>query len=41
MDAIKKFAGEDVNLAKYYDEDKDFLLKFEPNVLYYKVVWRS
>ncbi len=24
--------------AKYYPEDKDFLLEFEPNVVHYEVV---
>ena len=41
MDAIKAFAGEDVTAAKYYPEDKDFLLEFEPNVVHYEVVGDS
>lgn len=41
MNAIKGFVGEDIDIAKYYKEDKDFLLEFEPNVLHYKVVGRS
>lgn len=28
IDAIKQFAGEDYDRAKYYEEDKDFLLDF-------------
>jgi heme-degrading monooxygenase HmoA len=28
--AISGFAGDDVEVAKYYPEDKDFLLEFEP-----------
>jgi len=28
-EAIKKFAGEDYEKARYYPEDKDFLLEFE------------
>ena len=38
FDAIKGFAGGDVNTAKYYPEDKDFLLEFEPHVVHYEVV---
>jgi len=41
MDSIKAFAGEDVEAAKYYPEDKDFLLEFEPNVVHYEVVGQS
>ena len=41
MDAITGFAGDDVEAAKYYPEDKDFLLEFEPRVLHYAVVGRS
>jgi len=41
MDSIKAFAGEDVEVAKYYPEDKDFLLEFEPKVVHYEVVGQS
>jgi len=41
MESIKAFAGEDVETAKYYPEDKDFLLEFEPNVVHYQVVGQS
>ena len=41
MDSIKAFAGEDVEVAKYYPEDKDFLLEFEPHVVHYEVVGQS
>ena len=41
MEAIKGFAGEDVEVAKYYPEDKDFLLEFEPTVVHYEVVGHS
>jgi len=30
IESIKKFTGEDYEKAKYYPEDKDFLLEFEP-----------
>jgi len=38
MAAIRAFAGEDVRTAKYYPEDRQFLLEFEPTVLHYDVV---
>jgi heme-degrading monooxygenase HmoA len=38
VDAIRGFAGDDVELAKYYPEDKEFLLEFEPTVVHYEVV---
>lgn len=41
LESIKAFAGEDVETAKYYPEDKDFLLEFEPNVVHYEVVGAS
>ena len=41
MDSIKAFAGEDVEAAKYYPEDKDFLLEFESRVVHYEVVGQS
>ncbi|HSB00786.1 MAG TPA: antibiotic biosynthesis monooxygenase [Anaerolineales bacterium] len=41
LEAIKGFAGEDVEAAKYYPEDKDFLLEFEPTVVHYEVVGHS
>ena len=41
LEAIKEFAGEDIEKPKYYDEDKDFLIEFEQKVLHYKVVGKS
>lgn len=41
MEAVRRFAGEDYERAKYYEEDKDFLLEFEPNVQHYRIVWSS
>ncbi len=35
--AIRRFAGEEVDLAKYYPEDHDFLLEFEERVTHYEV----
>ena len=37
LEAIHAFAGEDVLKAKYYPEDKDYLLEFEPEVVHYTV----
>ena len=37
LDAIKTFAGEDYERARYYPEDKGFLLEFEQNVQHYEV----
>jgi heme-degrading monooxygenase HmoA len=38
MDAIRKFAGPEPEKARYYPEDKDFLLEFEPQVTHYEVL---
>jgi heme-degrading monooxygenase HmoA len=32
LNSIEAFAGADVSRAKYYPEDADFLLEFEPTV---------
>lgn len=36
--AIHAFAGEDIGLARYYPEDRDFLLEFEPGVEHYELL---
>jgi heme-degrading monooxygenase HmoA len=41
LDAIRSFAGDDVEQAKYYPEDKEFLLEYEPRVVHYEVAGRS
>ena len=41
LESIKGFAGDNVETAKYYPEDKDFLLEFEPKVIHYEVVGQS
>lgn len=38
FDAIKGFAGADVERAVYYPEDDEFLLEKERNVSHYRVV---
>ncbi len=37
-EAVRAFAGSDVLKAKYYPEDRDFLLEFEPEVQHFEVV---
>ena len=41
LDVIRAFAGDDIELAKYYPEDDEFLLEFEPRVVHYEVVGKS
>ena len=36
LEAIKGFAGEPVERAKYYDFDPDFLLRMDPEVEHYE-----
>lgn len=37
FEAIEDFAGADISRAKYYPEDADFLLEFEPAVEHYEL----
>jgi heme-degrading monooxygenase HmoA len=37
LESIAAFAGDDIERAKYYPEDRDFLLEFEPTVAHYTV----
>jgi heme-degrading monooxygenase HmoA len=41
LSAIKSFAGDDLEKAKYYPEDDEYLLEFEPRVVHYEVVGHS
>ena len=34
LESIKKFAGENYEKARYYSEDKKYLLEFEENVIH-------
>lgn len=34
-ESIQAFAGKDFEQARYYEEDKKFLLEFEPNVIHF------
>jgi hypothetical protein len=36
--AIRRFAGDELTKAKYYDFDPDFLLELEPEVTHFEVV---
>jgi heme-degrading monooxygenase HmoA len=38
MDAIRTFAGDDVERAHYYPEDRDYLLELEPTVTHFEVL---
>jgi len=37
MESIRAFAGDDVELARYYPKDSEFLLELEPRVMHYEV----
>ena len=36
-EAIRQFAGENINRARYYPEDHEYLLKLDPEVRHFKV----
>jgi heme-degrading monooxygenase HmoA len=36
-DVIRAFAGDNIEVARYYPEDKRYLLEFEPGVVHYEV----
>jgi hypothetical protein len=38
LEAIRRFAGDELTKAKYYDFDPDFLLELEPEVTHFKVI---
>ncbi len=40
VDAIRKFAGDDINQARYYPDDKKYFdeADLEPNVVHYQVL---
>ena len=37
VDAIKRFAGNDFQMAKYYAFDRSFLIELEPRVRHYTI----
>jgi len=38
LQAIRRFAGDDLDRAVYYPRDREFLLALEPHVAHYEVV---
>ncbi len=38
VEAIRRFAGDDYNRARYYPDDDEFLLEREPFVTHYEVL---
>ena len=38
LGAIRRFAGDELTKAKYYDFDPDFLLELEPEVVHFEVI---
>ena len=40
LDAIRTFAGDDIERAHYYPEDGEYLLELEPTVTHYEVLER-
>jgi heme-degrading monooxygenase HmoA len=38
LDVIKGFAGDDIEIAKYIPEDREYLLELEEKVLHYELV---
>ena len=41
MDAIRRFAGDEPERARYYPEDPDYLLEMTPLVEHYEVAWHD
>ncbi len=37
-ESIRAFAGEDLEKARYFPKDREFLLEFEPHVTHYEVL---
>ena len=37
-EAIRKFAGEEIERARYYPEDAKYLMELEPKVIHYEVL---
>ena len=36
IESIRAFAGDEIDRAKYYTDDKKYLLEFEPTVAHYE-----
>ncbi|HEY7461140.1 MAG TPA: antibiotic biosynthesis monooxygenase [Gemmatimonadota bacterium] len=37
LEAVREFAGEDLEKAVYYPRDREYLMELEPNVAHYEV----
>jgi heme-degrading monooxygenase HmoA len=38
LESIRAFAGDDIERARYYPEDHEFLVELEPRVTHYEVI---
>ncbi len=38
LEAVQRFAGEEIDRAVYYPEDQDYLLALDPKVVHYEVL---
>lgn len=38
LDAIRRFAGDDIERARYYERDAEFLVELEPSVVHFDVI---
>jgi heme-degrading monooxygenase HmoA len=38
LEAVKAFAGENIDEARYYPEDRQYLIDLEPTVVHYEVL---
>ncbi len=41
LEAVRRFAGEEIDQAVYYPEDHDYLLALDPKVAHYEVLVAS
>lgn len=41
VESIKRFAGEQYEKARYYPEDREYLLEFEETVLHYETLYNT
>lgn len=41
LDSVRRFAGEDYEKARYYPEDREYLLELEPFVDHYEIIARD
>ena len=41
LDVLRAFAGDDVEVARYYPEDHEYLVELEPRVTHYDVLMSS